>query len=322
MVDYYLSKFSGENFISDGTLDTIMEWIPGMKDIRLRDLPSFIRVTNTDDIMLNFLRSEIQDCMKSPSIILNTFQELESEVLEAIRANNPNVYTIGPLHLLGRNFHQNREHFKSSGSSLWKNDSKCIEWLDNWEPNSVIYVNYGSITVMTEEHFKEFAWGLANSKHPFLWIVRPDVVMGESAILPEEFLEVVKDRGYITSWCPQDQVLKHPSVGIFLNHCGWNSTLEGISDGVPMICWPFFSDQQPNCRYLCKTWGIGMEIEHDVKREDVEDLVKEAMEGDKGKEMRKKALEWKEKALKATDVGGLSYDDFNRLIKRILHYDG
>jgi UDP:flavonoid glycosyltransferase YjiC (YdhE family) len=202
---------------------------------------------------------------------------------------------------------------------LWKEDSKCLQWLDRWEPKSVVYVNYGSITVMTNQHLKEFAWGLADSKHPFLWIVRPDVVMGDSAILSPDFFEETKDRGFLVSWCPQDQVLAHPSIGVFLTHCGWNSILESICVGVPVICWPFFAEQQTNCRYACTTWGIGMEVNHDVKRDEIEELVKEVIEGDKGKVMRQKALEWKKKAVEANDIRGSSYQSFERLIKDALH---
>ncbi|KAI4305816.1 hypothetical protein L6164_029159 [Bauhinia variegata] len=312
--------FKDENSICDDTLDTHIDWIPRMKNMRLKDIPSFIRVTDLNDIMFNFLGSEARHCLTSSSIILNTFQELDSEVLDAIRAKNPNIYTVGPLHLLGRHFLEKES--ERSGLSLWKNDTECIQWLDKWEPNSVIYVNYGSITVMSEQHLKEFAWGLANSKHPFLWIVRPDVVKGEaSANLPQEFLDEVKNRTFITSWCPQSQVLAHPSIAVFLTHCGWNSTIESIAAGVPMICWPFFAEQPTNCRYACANWGIGMEVNHDVKREEIEALVNEAIKGEKGKKMRQKGLEWKEKAMKATDIGGSSYNDFNRFLEEVLHYD-
>ncbi|KAI4305812.1 hypothetical protein L6164_029155 [Bauhinia variegata] len=311
--------FKDESFIGDGTLDTTLDQIPGMKNIRLKDMPSFMRVTDLNDIMFDFLGSEAQHCLRSSSIIINTFQELESEVLDAIKVKNPNLYTIGPLHLLGRHFLDKESEL--SGSSLWKNDTKCIQWLDKRDPNSVIYVNYGSITVMSEQHLREFAWGLANSKHPFLWIVRPDVVMGkENANLPQEFLDEIKDRGFITSWCPQSQVLAHPSVGVFLSHCGWNSTIESIAAGVPMICWPFFAEQQTNCRYACTRWGIGMEVNHDVKREEIEALVNEAIKGERGKKMRQKGLEWKEKALATTDIGGSSYNYFNRFLGEALDH--
>nr|KYP34881.1 Cytokinin-O-glucosyltransferase 2 [Cajanus cajan] len=313
--------FQDENFALDGTLDKSLKWISEMKDIRLKDLPSFIRTTTLDDIMFDFLGSEARNCLKSSSIIINSFQDLDREDLNVLRAKNPNIYNIGPLHLLGQHFPDKEKGFKSSGSSLWKNDSKCLEWLDKWEVGSVIYVNYGSITVMSEHHLKEFAWGLANSKLPFLWIMRADIVMGESITLPQEFFDEVKDRGYITSWCIQDQVLSHPSVGAFLTHCGWNSTLESISAGVPMICWPFFADQQTNCKYICTNWGIGMEINYDVKREEISMLVKEMVKGGKGMEMKQKCLEWKKKAIKATDIGGSSCNNFYKLIREVFHHN-
>ncbi|XP_059624780.1 linamarin synthase 2-like [Cornus florida] len=310
--------FKDEKFNHDGTLDTPIDWIPGMRNILLRDLPSFFRTTNPNDIMFDFMGEEAQHCLKAPAIIFNTFEEFEHEVLEAIASLFPNIYSIGPLPLLGRQVPDGQA--KSLNSSLWKLDSKCLEWLDNKEPNSVVFVNYGSVTVMSDQHFKEFAWGLANSKHPFLWIVRADVVVGDSATLPEEFFEEIKDRGFITNWCQQDQVLSHPSVGTFLTHCGWNSTTESVCGGVPVLCWPFFADQQTNCRYACKEWGIGMEVNPDVKRDQIEALVKEMMEGDRGKKMKENAQEWKKKAVAACDIGGTSYNDFDRFIKEALHY--
>ncbi|KAL5076283.1 hypothetical protein RYX36_015267 [Vicia faba] len=255
------------------------EWIEGMKDIRMRDLPSFVRTTTLDD--------------------------------------------ISPLQFLGNHFPDRENGFKFHGSNLWKNDVTCFKWLDQWEPDSVIYVNYGSIAVMSEEHLNEFAWGLANSKLPFLWIKRPDLVKGKgkSSPLPQDFLDEVKDRGYITSWCPQSEVLGHSSVGAFLTHCGWNSSLESICEGKPMIGWPFFAEQQTNCRFICNTWGIGMDIKDDVKREEVTELVVEMIKGEKGKEMREKCQEWKRKVVEAADTGGSSYNDFNRLLKEVYHYD-
>ncbi|PPR81771.1 hypothetical protein GOBAR_AA38943 [Gossypium barbadense] len=223
-------------FQSETFLNEPIDWVPGMSNIRLRDFPSFVKANDPNDILFDYFGSEAQNCLKASAIIFNAFEDFEHEVFEAIAAKFPQIYTIGPLHLLARHLHGT---------------------------NSVVYVNYGSITVMSEKHLKEFAWGLANSKHPFLWIVRPDVVMGDSAILDLEFLKEIKERGLIISWCNQYEVLSHPSVGVFLTHCGWNSTVETISGGVPVICWPFFADQQTNCRYACTHWGIGMEVDHD-----------------------------------------------------------
>lgn len=156
-----------------------------MSNMRLKDFPSLMRVTDANDILFNYMKTEVQNCLESSAIIFNTFDEHEGKVLEAIASKSPNIYTVGPLHLLCR--HLPESEFKSFRSNLWKEDSECLKWLNEKEPNSVAYVNYGSITVMTDEQMKEFAWGLANSGHPFLWIVRPDMVTGDSAIYPKNF---------------------------------------------------------------------------------------------------------------------------------------
>ncbi|GAU47726.1 hypothetical protein TSUD_285130 [Trifolium subterraneum] len=186
------------------------------------------------------------------------------------------------------------------------------------EPRSVVYVNFGSITIMSPEKLLEFAWGLVNSKKPFLWIIRPDLVIGDSVVLSTKFADEILDRGFIASWCSQDKVLNHPSVGGFLTHCGWNSTTESICAGVPMLCWPFFGDQSTNCRFICNEWEIGIEIDTNVKREEVEKLVNELMVGEKGNEMRKKAMELKKKAEDDTKPGGRSYMNLDKVIKEVL----
>ncbi|KAM0056006.1 putative 7-deoxyloganetin glucosyltransferase [Helianthus debilis subsp. tardiflorus] len=313
--------FKDDSYLTDGTLEKPIDWIPGVNNLRYKDIPSFIRTTDPNDIMFDFMGEEAQNNLNAPAIIFNTFDALEHKVVKAIASkfNYPNIYTIGPLPLLAK-YVPDESPVQSLNSSLWRPDSSCFQWLDQKKEESVIYINYGSITTMTNQHFVEFAWGLANSMQPFLWVVRPDVTMGDSTSLPEEFLEGIKDRGMLISWCDQEKVLAHPSVGAFLSHCGWNSTTESILEGVPLICWPFFSDQQTNCGFACNEWGIGMEINHDVKRNEVEVLVREMMQGEKGKEMRRNAKEWKRKAREATEIGGSSYNNFQKFIKQELHY--
>ncbi|XP_031493520.1 7-deoxyloganetin glucosyltransferase-like [Nymphaea colorata] len=309
-----------EKQLKNGHLETRIDWITGMlPDLRLKDLPSVFRIFNRDNIRLNYADEEAQAMFKGTALIINTFAELEPEVLQAARSRVLNLFAVGPIRKLSRSI-ACRTEMGYTKSSLWKEDESCLPWLEKHKAESVVYVNFGSITVMTPQQLEEFAWGLANSRHPLLWIIRPDLVKGHELgpLLSKEFGKEIEGRGLLASWCAQEEVLSHPSVGLFLTHCGWNSTLESICGGVPMLCWPFFAEQPTNCRYVCTKWGMGMEIEGEVKRGEVERLVREAMEGEKGREMRERVRMWKQQAELAVQPGGSSYHDFHRLVDEVL----
>lgn len=287
-----------------------------MKGVRLKDIPTFIRTTNPDDIMFIYNLQSVNNARKADAVILNTFDDFEHHVLDAIKTKLPKLYTVGPLSMLQRQLCPT--NLDSIGSNLWKEDTECLGWLDRWKPKSVVYVNYGSLITVTPQHLREFAWGLADTNYPFLWVIRPDIVDGGGErILSKEFTAAISGRGLLVGWCPQERVLSHPSVGGFLTHCGWNSTMESVSEGVPMICWPFFAEQQMNCFYSCTKWGIGMEIDSDIKREKVESLVRELMEGMKGQGLRQKAIDWKKRAEIATSPDGSSYINFNKIVTQL-----
>ncbi|XP_050379503.1 7-deoxyloganetin glucosyltransferase-like [Argentina anserina] len=316
LVEKGLAPLKDETCLTNGFLDKVLDWVPGMKNIRLRDLPANFRTTDPDDIVFIITMESALRADKATAIILHTFDALEPQILEALSMLKlPPVYTIGPQQL---HLNQLPEDPLNMGYSLWKEDTECLKWLESKKQNSVIYVSFGSIAVMSPQHLVEFGWGLANSNVPFVWIIRPDLVVGESAILPPEFVAETKERGLITSWCPQEQVLNHPSVGGFLTHSGWNSTIESLCAGVPMLCWPYFADQQTNCWSACNEWGIGMEISTDVKRDEVEKLVRELMQGEKGKKMKNKALEWKKLAEEATAPHGSSSKNLENLVNQVL----
>jgi UDP:flavonoid glycosyltransferase YjiC (YdhE family) len=214
--------------------------------------------------------------------------------------------------------HISDDFYESVDGNLWNAEPECIKWLDSKEPGSVIYVSFGSSTITTAEELVELAWGLADSKHNFLWIIRPDLIKGDSAILPQDFLFETKEKGFVASWCPQEQVLNHPSIGGFLTHCGWNSMIESISAGVPMICWPFFGDQFANSRKSCNEWGIGLELRDGFIRDEVENIVNEILIGEKGKKVKKRVLEWKKMAEEATGFDGSSSLNLNNLVNEVL----
>ncbi|KAH7683484.1 7-deoxyloganetin glucosyltransferase protein [Dioscorea alata] len=319
LIDQGLVPLKSEEDLTNGYLDMHITTVPGMDNMRLKDFPSFVRTTNPNDTMLNYCRREARRASMGSAIILNTFEDLEGQVLDAMRSIlKPPIFTIGSLSLLNNNMIKDAELYSSLGSNLWKEEFGCFEWLKGRREASVVYVNFGSVTVMSNEHLVEFAWGLANSKQDFLWVIRGDLVKGDSAVLPQEFLEEINGRGMMATWCPQEEVLNNPAIGGFLTHSGWNSTIESIVAGVPMISWPFFAEQQTNCRYVCVEWGLGMEIDSDVKRDEVEKQVRELMEGEKGEEMRKKAMELKEKAFRSTEPNGTSTVNFEKLVHEVL----
>ncbi|XP_047049232.1 7-deoxyloganetin glucosyltransferase-like [Lolium rigidum] len=311
-----------ESCLTNGHLKrTVIDWIPGIPPISLGDISSFVRTTDPDEFGLRFNIVEANGCTKAGALILNTFDDLEADVLEALRTEYPCIYTIGPLgSLLSQHITDNDESFPG-GLSLWKQDTECLAWLDMQGPRSVVYANFGSLTVLTADQLAEFAWGLAASGHPFLWSIRDNLVPGEGAglsSLPPEFISATAGRCFLTTWCPQEQVLRHPAVGCFMTHNGWNSTCESMAAGVPMVCWPVFADQYTICKYACEEWGVGLRLDDNVKREQVAGHVRQAM---KSEEMRRSAAGWKAKAKHATAPGGggSSYENLQSMVTALGH---
>ncbi|MCD7447233.1 hypothetical protein HAX54_026352 [Datura stramonium] len=148
-------------------------------------------------------------------------------------------------------------------------DMEIIEWLRKRKEHSTVFVSFGSENFLTKEEMEEVAYGLELSNVHFIWVVRfprgEEVVNLEEA-LPQGFLERIGERGRIVEgWAPQTRILKHPSTGAFVTHCGWNSTLESIEFGVPILALPmnFYSDQPMNARLIVEN-GVAVEIARDA----------------------------------------------------------
>nr|AYC63485.1 UDP-glycosyltransferase [Scoparia dulcis] len=309
--------FKDPSFLTDGTLDTPVDCIPGPNNLQLKHIPTFIRTTDPNDLMLDIVKSELEATSNASAVIVHTFDELEHETLDAISPYLPPIYAIGPLPLLVAQIPD--KTLQSLDYNLWKPDNECIEWLNSKQEGSVVYVNFGSIAVLSPNEILELAFGLADSKKNFLWIIRPDLLVGKSGLLTNEFFDETKDRGLIISWCPQENVLNHPSVGAFLTHCGWNSTIEGIAAGVPFLCFPCLSEQPMNAKFVCDDWGFGIEIGKKSGRDEIANVVKKLMDGENGKVMKKRAKEWKAKALEATtSPNGSSVVNLENVVKILL----
>ncbi|XP_077223196.1 UDP-glycosyltransferase 83A1-like isoform X1 [Tasmannia lanceolata] len=242
-------------------------------------------------------------------LLCNSFYELEPSSFDLV----PKMLPIGPL-LAGN------RHGQPVGN-FWPEDSTSLSWLDKHPPHSVIYVAFGSFTVFDHRQFHELALGLELSGRPFLWVVRPDLTGGPNRptdAYPDGFLERVADRGRMVGWSPQQKVLAHTSLACFVTHCGWNSTMEGLTNGVPLLCWPYFADQFLNRSYISDVWKVGLGLNQDsdgiISKEEIKKKLEELL-SDGG--IRTRASELKEMAKKSVSEGGASSRNFNDFVEWI-----
>ncbi|GMY39796.1 UDP-glycosyltransferase 83A1-like [Fagus crenata] len=241
-------------------------------------------------------------------LLCNSFYELDSSACDLIAG----IIPVGPL-LLGN-------QLGSHAGSFWPQDSTCLSWLDKQHVGSVIYVAFGSTSIHSQQQFEELALGLELIDQPFLWVVRSDITDGPLSEFLDGFKTRIADQGKIVEWAPQEKVLAHPSTACFLSHCGWNSTLEGISMGMPFLCWPYYGDQFHNKSYLCDAWKIGLGLNPDenglVTRHDIKSKI-ETLLSDDG--IKSNALKLKEMAKKSVSEGGSSFKNFKSFIEQIKH---
>ncbi|KAE8811233.1 DIMBOA UDP-glucosyltransferase BX8-like [Hordeum vulgare] len=276
--------------------------------LRLQDM--IFSTTTPHETMTTCLERIVESAKCSSGVILNTFTDLEDvDIQKIIDGVGVPVYAIGPLYKI------------SSGaqSSLLSPDQTCLDWLDKQEAESVLFVSLGSLASMGQEELVETAWGLANSRLPFLWVIRPDAVQSSGKVgLPDGFEEETRGRGMVVNWAPQQDVLGHQAVGGFWTHNGWNSTLESICEGVPMICRPHFADQMINARYVEQVWKVGFELEGKLERGNIERGIIKLFRGEEGGEMRRRANDLKDKATLCIKKGGSSQTMVDLLINRIM----
>ena len=300
-------------------MDRLVASVPGMEGfLRRRDLPGRRRVNDVDNPKLQETKKNFRKAERAHALVMNTFEDLEGPVLSQIRNHCPRTYSIGPLHALLRSKLASETSTSHSSNSFREENRSCIPWLDRQPSKSVIYVSFGSLAIMTKEELREIWLGLVNSASRFLWVIRTDALIGtdEERQTPEELLEGIEDRGYVVGWAPQEEVLQHPAVGGFLTHSGWNSTLESIVAGVPMICWPCFADQQINSRFVSHVWKLGLDMKDTCDRVTVEKMVRELME-ERRTEFTKAADTMATSARKSVSEGGSSCCNLSSLIEEI-----
>ncbi|XP_028784229.1 UDP-glycosyltransferase 74G1-like [Neltuma alba] len=290
---------------------------PGLTELEPSDLPTFLYLQyGMHPQYWDLLVDPFNNIGKADWVLSNSVYELEPEVVDWMKKMWP-VRTIGPTvpsMFLDKRIPNDNDY----GISMFKpSNDLCMNWLNDKPKASVVYVSFGSLASYSEEQMQELAWGLIDADSYFLWVVRES----EEAKLPRNILETLSKKGLIVRWCPQLKVLAHEAVGCFITHCGWNSTLEALSLGVPMIGVPYWSDQTTNLKHIVDVWKVGHRAPVDekgiLKRETVKHCIKEVMESEKGKEMKNSAIKWMNLIKNSVDEGGSSDKNIAEFVARI-----
>ncbi|KAM7473487.1 hypothetical protein LguiB_020730 [Lonicera macranthoides] len=291
--------------------------LPGVPPLDIRDLPSFLKAPESYPAYLAMKLNQYANLEKADWIFGNTFEALEGKAAKGISELWPGKM-IGPMvpsaYLDGRITGD-----KAYGASLWKPFIKeSIEWLETKPCNSVVYISFGSMVKLTAEQMEEIAWGLKDSSFNFLWVVKES----ESGNLPDGFEESTKEKGRIVTWCNQLEMLAHQAIGCFVTHCGWNSTLEGLCLGVPMVGVPQWADQLTDAKFIEDVWRVGVRAAEDekgiVRREEIVLCLKKVMEGERSHEIRRNASRWRELSKEAISEGGSSDDCINEFANYLM----
>ncbi|MED6128854.1 hypothetical protein PIB30_102083 [Stylosanthes scabra] len=252
--------------------------------------------------MFNLIVHFMQTVEQTEWWLCNSTPDLEPAAISYV----PKLLPIGPLL---RSYEDDKER---SLGQFWEEDLSCMNWLDQQPHASVVYLAFGSFTLLDNKQFAELALGLELTNRPFLWVVRQDSDCNNKVPLPNEFKG---NQGKIVKWAPQQKVLSHPAIACFVSHCGWNSTIEGLSNGVPFLCWPYFSDQFLNKTYICDELKVGLGFDSDenglISREEIKVKVDKVLSDEN---IRSKAHVLKDKLLNNIKVGGRSSENLNKFI--------
>ncbi|EXB97437.1 UDP-glycosyltransferase 75D1 [Morus notabilis] len=291
---------------------------PGLPlDFAVRDLPSFLDASDSKLGSLVQLFQEQFDVIgqeSQPKILVNTFDALEPEALRALCDNYKlNLIGIGPS--------INPVELRNSDDKNYK----ISKWLNSKPKGSVIYVSFGSIAVLTKPQMEEIAKGLLDFGRPFLWVIREndnknkDERGGGEEEEKVSFKEELEKVGKIVPWCCQVEVLSNNALGCFVTHCGWNSTLESLVCGVPVVAFPQSVDQLTNAKLIEDFWKTGVKVKANeegiVEGQEIKRCLESVMGGE---EMRRNAQKWRDLAWEASKDGGSSDTNLKAFVSDVI----
>ncbi|CAG7911903.1 UDP-glycosyltransferase 76C5 [Brassica rapa] len=308
-VSFFLNHFAlpklRREASQDSEQDDLVQEFPPLRE---KDLVRLLKEKR--EYLEPYLNMMLEATKSSSGIIFMSCEELNQDSLPKAREDfKVPIYAIEPSF----------SNFPASSSSLFTQDETCIPWLDKQEDKSVIYVSFGSLATMTRPELIEIACGLRNSGQPFLLVVRVGLVKGTewNEVIPGELKATLNEKGKIVKWAPQQEVLKHRAVGGFLTHNGWNSVVESVCEGVPMICLPFIWDQFLNARLICDLWRVGLHLEHRIERNEIESSIRSLFFGNEGEAIRERMRLLQEKVERSVKENGSASRSLESLIDHI-----
>ncbi|TVU08041.1 hypothetical protein EJB05_41425, partial [Eragrostis curvula] len=276
--------------------------LPGLPPLGPDALPSVVFITSPEHrhyLLLDLLRDLFRSLDEhKPKVLVNTFDALEAEELRAVPQFE--LAAVGPVVPDDASSPSNSDLFHRHDATAY------MEWLDTKPARSVVYVSFGSVLSMSARQEEEMRRGLEATGRPYLWVARKpaDACAGNSDGGDGA-------QGMVVEWCDQVRVLSHPAVGCFVTHCGWNSTMESVTRGVPMVAVPQWTDQ-PTVAWLVEArMGAGVRARVDgegvVERRELQRCVEAVMgDGDAAAAVREQAALWSKQAGEAVACGGTS----------------
>nr|GMD75990.1 crocetin glucosyltransferase, chloroplastic-like [Ipomoea batatas] len=319
---YYFTGDEGRFRSCTGDNDGVVE-LGGLMPLTAREIPSFLLPTAssaTDFMIAQSMKDHIELIKKErPKVLVNTFDALEFEALRVIE--KVGLVGIGPF--VPSAYLDGEDPCDTSfGGDMRQKSNGYVEWLDSKPRGSVIYIAFGSYSELPDEMMEEIARGLVETRRPFLWVIRE----GGNGQKPEEKLSCKADlekQGKIVRWGNQVEVLQHSSVGCFVSHCGWNSTLEALTSGVPMVGCPLWTDQWCNSKFIQDVWKTGIRVDVNERGIIEANGLKKAIECIMGEEetgqgLRNNATKFKALAKEAMREDGSSYVNLKAYVDEVL----
>lgn len=290
--------------------------LPFMPLLRYDEIPSFLYPTTPYPFLRRAIMGQYRNLEKPFCILMDTFEELEHDNIEYMSKICP-IKTVGPL------FNSKAANNTVRADFIEADD--CIEWLNSKPASSVVYISFGSVVYLKQEQVDEIAYGILDSGVSFVWVMKPPPKETglEPHVLPNGFLERVGNNGKVVKWSPQEQVLAHPSVACFVTHCGWNSSTEAITSGIPLVAFPQWGDQVTNAKYLVDVFEVAVRMcrgeaaNELIKRDEVKRCLLEATVGPKAKEMKQNVLKLKAAADAAVADGGSSDQNLQAFLDEV-----